>query len=60
VGRGNRRLRRGLLSGLGRHDVGKGCLYLANLADVDLKVLGRILGASVKNSTRLFLGRPPG
>jgi hypothetical protein len=47
------------LSTLGPHDLGKGCLYLSTLADVDLKVLARILAASVKNSKRLFFDRPP-
>jgi len=47
------------LATLGPHDVGKGCLYLSTLADVDLKVLGRILKASVTNSKRLFRDQPP-
>jgi hypothetical protein len=47
------------LARLGPHDVGKGCLYLSRLADVNLKVLSRILSASVKNSTRMFLSQPP-
>jgi hypothetical protein len=45
------------LSKLGPHDVGKGCLYLSTLADVNLKVLARILEASVKNSKRMFNSR---
>ena len=48
------------LPDLGAHTRGKGCLYLSSLSDVNLKVLGRILGASVKNSKRLFLDRLPG
>jgi hypothetical protein len=48
------------LAGLGPHDVGTGCVYLSTLADVDLKVLARILRASVENSKRLFLDQPPG
>jgi hypothetical protein len=47
------------LAALGPHDKGKGCLYLWNLTDIDRKVLGRILTASVKNSKRMFLDRPP-
>jgi hypothetical protein len=47
------------LAALGDHDTGKGCLYLWNLASVDLKVLRRILATSVKNSRRMFLDRPP-
>ena len=46
------------LAALGDHDRGKGCLYLWNLASVDVKVLRRILAASVKNSKRIFLDRP--
>jgi hypothetical protein len=42
------------LAALGAHDRGKGCLYLSTLAGVNLKVLGRILAASVKNSKRMF------
>jgi len=41
------------------HTRGKGCLYLSRLSDVNLQVLARILGASVKNSKRLFLERVP-
>jgi hypothetical protein len=48
------------LPDLGEHTRGKGCLYLSSLVDVNLKVLGRILAASVKNSKRLFLDRLPG
>ncbi len=48
------------LAVLGDHDTGKGCLYLWNLASVDVSVLRRILAASVDNSTRMFPGRPPG
>src|SRR5690349_13254578 len=47
------------LAKLGPHDTGKGCLYLGSLADVNLKVLGRILAASVKHSKRMFLDQPP-
>jgi hypothetical protein len=47
------------LATLGPHDHGTGCLYLGKLAGVDLKVLGRILGASVKNSKRMYLDRLP-
>jgi hypothetical protein len=48
------------LARLGPHDIGKGCLYLGNLADVNLKVLARILAASVKHTKRMFLDKPPG
>jgi Domain of unknown function (DU1801) len=36
-----------LLSRLGRHKMGKGCLYLRNLSDVDLKVLEKLIVGSV-------------
>jgi hypothetical protein len=39
---------------LGIHACGKGCLYLSTLADVDVKVLGRIFADSVKNVKRMF------
>lgn len=39
---------------LGIHACGKGCLYLSTLADVDVKVLGRIFATSVKNVKRMF------
>jgi hypothetical protein len=35
-----------LLAKLGRHKAGKGCLYIARLADVDVKVLEDLLAAS--------------
>ena len=47
------------LAALGPHDKGKGCLYLWNLAGVDVKVLRRILTSSMKNSRRMFLDTPP-
>lgn len=47
------------LAALGPHDTGKGCLYLWNLAGVDVKVLRRILTASMKNSRRMFDDKPP-
>ncbi|MCM0673981.1 DUF1801 domain-containing protein [Micromonospora phytophila] len=36
-----------LLARLGRHSVGKGCLYVKRLADVDLDVLTELIRASV-------------
>ena len=47
------------LAALGPHDKGKGCLYLWNLAGVDVKVLRRILTASIRNSKRMFKDGPP-
>jgi hypothetical protein len=48
------------LASLGEHDLGKGCLYLWNLASIDANVLRRILEASVKNAKRISVDRPPG
>ena len=36
-----------LLEGLGRHRIGKSCLYLKRLADVDLAVLENLVAAGV-------------
>ena len=33
---------------LGKHKTGKGCLYIKQLADVDLSILREIIGQSVK------------
>lgn len=40
------------LAKLGRHRMGKSCLYLRRLADVDRKVLGRILTTSARRIRR--------
>ena len=37
-----------LLSKLGKHTVGKGCLYIKHLSDVDLPTLRKLIKASVK------------
>lgn len=37
-----------LLSRLGKHKTGKGCLYIKKLADVDLSVLQELIDRSVK------------
>ncbi len=36
------------LAKLGKHKTGKGCLYINKLADVDLKILEKIITASAK------------
>ncbi len=42
-----------LLSKLGKHKMGKGCLYFRRLADVDLKVLERLVaGAAAERKRR--------
>src|ERR1700691_4799634 len=37
-----------LLTRLGRHRLGKGCLYVSSLADIDLKILERLVSQAVK------------
>jgi hypothetical protein len=36
-----------LLSNLGKYKLGKGCLYIRKLSDVDLKVLEQLIAGSV-------------
>ena len=37
-----------LLASLGKHSVGKSCLYIKQLSDIDVKVLEKLIKASVK------------
>jgi len=37
-----------LLSKLGKHSLGKGCLYIKRLSDIDLPTLKKLIKASVK------------
>ncbi len=39
-----------LLAKLGKHDHGKGCLYIKQLSDIDLPTLKKLIAASVKGS----------
>jgi hypothetical protein len=41
-----------LLSKLGKHKMGKGCLYISKMSDIDLKVLEQLLKESVAESKR--------
>ena len=38
-----------LMSRLGKHKTGKGCLYIKRLSDIDLKVLEELIRQAVKN-----------
>jgi hypothetical protein len=40
---------RDLMSKLGKHKTGKGCLYIKQLSDVDVKVLERLIERSLKS-----------
>jgi uncharacterized protein YdhG (YjbR/CyaY superfamily) len=42
-----------LLSKIGKHKTGKGCLYINKLQDVDLPTLRRLVEASVKNARKM-------
>lgn len=42
-----------LLSRLGKHKAGKGCLYVRKLSDVDLKILERLVADTVADRKRL-------
>jgi hypothetical protein len=41
-----------ILARLGRHKTGKGCLYIRNLDDVDMKTLAELVSASAKDLTK--------
>jgi hypothetical protein len=41
-----------LLDKLGKHTTGKGCLYIKKLADVDVKVLEKMIALAVKTKSR--------
>lgn len=41
-----------LIATLGRHKAGKGCLYVKTLADVDLKVLARLVASAAAAKQR--------
>ncbi len=43
-----------LLSKLGKHKMGKGCLYLRKLGDVDLKILEQLIVGSVAERKRHY------
>lgn len=43
---------RELLEKLGKHTVGKGCLYIKNLADVDTKTLQKMIANTIRNNTK--------
>ena len=43
-----------LLARLGKHKIGKSCLYINKLADIDTKVLVRLIERSVKNMRKKY------
>lgn len=46
--------REALLARLGKHRMGKGCLYVKRLSDVDIEVLGALVAHSVGIVRRLY------
>jgi len=47
-----------ILSRLGKHKLGKSCLYVNKLADIDLDVLGDLIRAGLKDLERHWPVRP--
>ena len=45
-----------MLSKLGKHKIGKSCLYFKRLADLDVKVLEALIAGSVAEVRRRFPG----
>ncbi len=45
-----------LLENLGKHKVGKGCLYINKLEDVHLPTLKKLIASSVKHAKKLHKG----
>ena len=43
-----------LLEKLGRHKMGKGCLYIRRLEDVDMKILERLVKGSVAEVKKIY------
>ena len=43
-----------LLAKLGKFKIGKSCLYIKSLGDVDEKVLNKLIAASVKEMRRMY------
>ena len=41
-----------LLAKLGKHKMGKGCLYLRKLSDIDPKILGQLIASSIAEKSR--------
>jgi hypothetical protein len=43
-----------LLSKLGKHKIGKSCLYINKLSDIDMKVFARLVQSSVRNMKKMY------
>jgi hypothetical protein len=51
---GEEKLQKQLLSRLGKHSMGKSCLYFRRLADLDMKVLEQLVVNSIRQAERLY------
>jgi hypothetical protein len=49
-----------LLEKLGKHSMGKGCLYLRNLDNVNMPALTKLIGQVVKDGKKLAKAKKPG
>ena len=47
-----------ILARLGKHKTGKFCLYISKLADVDLQVLGELIGTGLKDLDAIWPVQP--
>ena len=45
-----------LLKKLGKHELGKGCLYIKNLSEIDLKVLEKLIKAAMSHAHSTSIG----
>ncbi|MCD0465714.1 DUF1801 domain-containing protein [Flavobacterium sp. ENC] len=43
-----------LLSQLGKHKSGKGCIYIQKIADINIEVLKKMISLSVENLNKLY------
>jgi hypothetical protein len=43
-----------LLSKLGKHKAGKGCIYIKKIADIDVEILKKMILLSVENLNKLY------
>ncbi|MCB4456082.1 DUF1801 domain-containing protein [Leisingera sp. McT4-56] len=48
----------GILARLGKHKLGKSCLYVNRLADIDLDVLGELIRAGLKDLDAIWPVQP--
>lgn len=47
-----------ILEGLGKHKLGRSCLYINKLADIDMKVLARLVKSGLKDLDKIWSVEP--